>query len=144
MRRLLLATMVAMLVIACGDTATTTTTAAPPATTSTTAPSVTTTAAVGATTTVPKTTTTIREADVTVVGGVVDGPDTFEYTLGDQVDIVVLVDVADEIHVHSYDIMFDTEPGVPVLISFEADVQGIFEVELEGPSLPLFEIQVTP
>lgn len=136
--------MVAALVIACGDTATTTTTAVPAATTTTTAQPVTTTTEEGATSTVPNTTTTIREADVTVTGGVVDGPDTFEYALGDQVDIVVLTDVADEIHVHGYDLMFDAEPGVPVEISFEADAQGIFEVELEGSELKLFEIQVTP
>ncbi len=136
--------MVAVLVIACGDTSTTTTTTSPPATTTTTTPSEATTAPVGSTTTVSETTTTIRAADVTVTGGVVDGPDTFDFALGDQVDIVVLTNVADEIHVHGYDIMFEAEPGVPVEISFVADAQGIFEVELEGSALKLFEIKVTP
>ncbi len=121
MQRLLLAIMIAVLVIACGDTPTTTTTVA-------SGPS----------------TTNADEVDVNVAGGVIDGPDHFEYHLGDQVEIVVLTDVADEIHVHGYDKMFDAEPGVPVVISFEADVQGIFEVELEGSALKLFEIQVTP
>lgn len=81
---------------------------------------------------------------MTVTGGVVDGPDLFEYALGDLVEITVLTDVADEIHVHGFDIRYDAEPGVPVEISFEADAQGIFEVELEESELPLFEIQVTP
>jgi hypothetical protein len=143
MRRLLLATVVAVLVIACGDGATTTTTA-PPAVTTTTVTLETTTTAETPSTTVSAPTTTTQAVDVTVVGGVVDGPDLFEYNVGDQVEIVVLTDVADEVHVHGYDVMFDAEPGVPVVISFEADAQGIFEVELEGSSLELFEIQVTP
>jgi hypothetical protein len=79
-----------------------------------------------------------------VDGGQVEGPDLFEFALGDQVEITVLTDVADEIHVHGYDLRYDAEPGVPVEISFEADAPGIFEVELEASHLPLFEIQVTP
>ena len=141
MRRFLAPLVVAVLVIACGSSTTTTTTAA---VTTTTSPAASTTTGATPSTTLAGPTTTTRAVDVTVAGGVVDGPDTFEYSQGDQVDIIVLVDVADEIHVHGYDIMFDTEPGVPVEISFEADAQGIFQVELEGTSLPLFEIQVTP
>jgi phosphate-selective porin len=144
MRRLLFATLVAALVTACGDTSTTATTEAPPVTTTITAPSVTTTGGPAATTIVTEPTTITLPVDVTVIGGVFDGPDTFEYNLGDQVDIVVQTDVADEIHVHGYDLIFNAEPGVPIVISFEADAQGIFEVELENSELKLFEIQVTP
>jgi heme/copper-type cytochrome/quinol oxidase subunit 2 len=60
------------------------------------------------------------------------------------VEITVLTDVADEIHIHGYDIRYDAQPGIPVEISFEADAPGIFEVELESNHLPLFEIQVSP
>jgi heme/copper-type cytochrome/quinol oxidase subunit 2 len=79
-----------------------------------------------------------------VVGGQVEGPDQFEFALGDQVEITVLTDVADEIHIHGYDLRYDAEPGVPVEISFEAEAPGVFEVELEASHLPLFDLEVTP
>lgn len=135
----------AILVVTCGSGATTSTTqGSSTSTTTTTTVAETTSTAAAVTTTVPQTTTTGLEADVTVTGGEVDGPDLFEYALGDLVEITVLTDVADEIHVHGYDLMFDAEPGIPVEISFEADAQGIFEVEMEANHLLLFEIQVTP
>ena len=108
----------------------------PPATTSTTSPSTSTTAGV--------TTTTLPEIDVFVEGGQVIGPDRFDYPLGDEVSIWLLTDVADEVHVHGYDLFFLAKPGVPVEIILTADIPGIFEVELESDHLLLFELQVTP
>ena len=81
---------------------------------------------------------------MTVTAGVVDGPDRFEVVMGEVVEITVLTDVADEVHVHGYDLTFPTEPGVPTLVTFTADAQGIFEVELEAAEIPLFELVVTP
>lgn len=142
MRRFLPAVLIALLMVACGgDTATTTTGASSTTTTSTLAASTSTSVTV---TTLAETTTTALEIDVTVTNGEVDGPDLFEFALGDLVEITVLIDVADEIHVHGYDLSFDAEPGTPVEITFAADAQGIFEVELETNHLLLFEIQVTP
>ena len=96
------------------------------------------------TTTAAQTTTTAVQIDVTVAGGVVDGPDRFEVEMGDLVEITVLADVADEVHVHGFDLTFPVEPGVPTLVTFTADAQGIFEVELEESELPLFELVVAP
>ncbi|HLF61164.1 MAG TPA: hypothetical protein VI980_08305 [Acidimicrobiia bacterium] len=135
--------LIVVLVAACAGSAATTTTELPAATSMTTAPTETTSTQAVITHTSPDSTTTVPSPDVTVAGGVVDGPDLFEYALGDQVKITVVTDVADEIHVHGYDLRYDAEPGVPVEISFEADAQGIFEVELETTRLPLFELRVT-
>jgi heme/copper-type cytochrome/quinol oxidase subunit 2 len=143
MRRLIPIVLLAALLASCGaDVATTTTGATPTSTTTTVVETTTTLAPV--TTTSAQTTTTANAVDVTVTDGVVDGPDLFEFALGDQVEITVLTDVADEIHVHGYDIRYDAQPGIPVEISFEADAPGIFEVELEANHLLLFEIQVSP
>jgi hypothetical protein len=142
MLRYLLLLLVAMIMVACGVDPATTTTAETTSTT-TTVPETASTA-VATTTTAAESTTTKLAVDVTVAGGQVEGPDLFEVGLGDLVEITVLVDVADEIHVHGYDLRYDTAPGVPVTVSFDADALGIFEVELEASRLPLFEIQVAP
>ena len=130
-------------IIACGNDSATTTTAETSITT-TTVPKTTTTAAATTSTAAAETTSTASEIEVTVTTGQVEGPDLFEVGLGDLVEITVLADVADEIHVHGFDLRYDVEPGVPVEISFEADAPGIFEVELEASHLPLFELEVTP
>jgi hypothetical protein len=62
--------------------------------------------------------------------------------LGSEVRIEVTADVADEVHVHGYDLTVDTVPGRPVTIEFTADIPGVFEVELHGSSLPLTRLQV--
>lgn len=89
------------------------------------------------------TTTTVRGIDVEIAGGEVMGPATFEVALREPVDIWILSDVDDEIHVHGYDLRFDLVAGEPLNLSFEADVPGIFEVETHGRRGPLFEIEVT-
>jgi hypothetical protein len=140
---------VAMLLAACGDgDAGTTSTVGP----TTTAPPTTTSSLVGTTTTNPPTTTTTAgpttttgpEIDVTVEGGQVSGEERFSFTVGERVSVWLLSDVDEEAHVHGYDVSFPVTAGVPVEISLIADVPGIFEVELEGSGLPLFELEVTP
>ena len=41
-------------------------------------------------------------------------------------------DVADEIHVHGYDLKKDVPAGGSVRFSFPASIEGVFEIELEG------------
>lgn len=142
MRRCLPFLLVAMILVACGDDLATTTTAE--TSTTTTVSETTSTAAATTSTAAAETTSTASEIDVTVAGGEVEGPDLFEFALGDQVEITVLTDVADQIHIHGYDLRYDAEPGVLVKIAFEADAPGIFEVELEASHLPLFDLEVTP
>jgi len=58
-------------------------------------------------------------------GGVVD----VDATKGDPVRIVVHSDVADEIHIHGYDISRDAAPGKPARFQFDATIEGVFEIE---------------
>ena len=60
------------------------------------------------------------------------------------IDLVVSADVADEVHVHRYDISRDVAPGQPAHIRFEATIPGRIEVELEERHMPLLELTVNP
>jgi heme/copper-type cytochrome/quinol oxidase subunit 2 len=63
---------------------------------------------------------------------------------GDTVRFRVRSDVADEVHVHGYDVMKDVEPGRTVTFSFPADITGIFEIELEQRGEPIAQLRVDP
>jgi heme/copper-type cytochrome/quinol oxidase subunit 2 len=58
--------------------------------------------------------------------------------------LIVSSDVADEVHVHGYDLMADVAPGSPARISFEASVPGRFDVELESRAIQIAELRVSP
>jgi ABC-type glycerol-3-phosphate transport system substrate-binding protein len=61
---------------------------------------------------------------------------------GERVRIRVESDVADEVHVHGYDLKKDVAPGKPATIEFTANVEGSFEVELEAAHRKLIDLQV--
>jgi hypothetical protein len=61
-----------------------------------------------------------------------------------RVTLIVSSDVADEVHVHGYDLMADVAPGSPARISFEASVPGRFDVELESRAIQIAELRVSP
>lgn len=97
------------------------------------------------TSTVAVTTTTEPTVLIRVEGGAkVEGPDTISVTQGETVTFEVVSDVADEVHVHGYDLFFDIFGGEATVVEFVADAAGIFEVELEGAHLDLVNIEVTP
>jgi hypothetical protein len=77
-------------------------------------------------------------------GEPVGGVQELEYSAGDQVRFKVDSDVADEIHVHGYDLMKDVPAGGSVSFSFPAEIEGIFEVELEGRKEQIAELRVNP
>ena len=94
-----------------------------------------------ATTAVPKGT----ELVVTIRGGEpVDGIVRAEAKKGDPVVVIVRSDVADEVHVHGYDLMADVAPGEPVRIEFTADLTGRFEIELEDRGKQIAQLTVLP
>jgi hypothetical protein len=132
-----------VVIAACGgeEGAGTTTSSALPTTSTTEA--VTTTER-ATTTTVATTSSTGQEIDVRFEGGNVDGPERLSFTVGDTVSIWLISDTDEEVHVHGYDITFPVAAGVPLEIAFTADVPGIFEVELEESTTPLFELEVAP
>jgi heme/copper-type cytochrome/quinol oxidase subunit 2 len=75
-----------------------------------------------------------------VLGG---GPRTVDVPLGATVSLGVTSDVADEVHVHGYDITHDVAPDAPAELTFVADAEGVFEVELEDAGLLLAELEVS-
>jgi heme/copper-type cytochrome/quinol oxidase subunit 2 len=61
---------------------------------------------------------------------------------GQRVAIVVTSDVADEIHLHTYDVKKDVPAGGTATLAFTATIQGRFECELENRSKLLTRIEV--
>ena len=53
-------------------------------------------------------------------------------------------DVADEVHMHGYDIVKDVKPGGSVTFDFPATIEGVFEAELEGRKEQILELTVNP
>ena len=53
-------------------------------------------------------------------------------------------DTSDEIHLHGYDLSRDLKAGGSVRFSFEADADGIYEIELEGAGVQIGELVVQP
>ena len=61
---------------------------------------------------------------------------------GSTVTVVVTSDVADEVHVHGYDIKQDVEAGATVRIPLTATDTGVFEIELEKSAALLVKLQI--
>lgn len=84
--------------------------------------------------------TEIRVEGGEPVGGVAEIP----AEAGELVRIVVDSDSPQEIHVHGYDIIEQAAPGSPARFEFEAELEGVFEIELEGPHTQIGELRVVP
>lgn len=63
---------------------------------------------------------------------------------GDRVVLLVKSDVADEVHLHGYDISRDVAAGGSARIAFEATIPGRFEVELEKRGVQIADLTVEP
>jgi len=117
-------------------------TASSPDTTATTETTTTDTTSSETTTTEAETPTIVR---VTVVDGQPQGGIVRQtVNKDDQVVLVVTSDVADEIHLHGYDIARDVEAGGTVRLPFKATIPGRFEAELESRSVQIADITVEP
>lgn len=77
-------------------------------------------------------------------GEVVGGVREIKVAKGETVEFAVASDKPDEVHVHGYDVKKDLEAGAPVKFSFKADIDGIFEIELEGARLLIATLRVEP
>ena len=83
--------------------------------------------------------------ELTITGGNVEGGVRREQVKqGAQVTIRVTSDVADELHVHTYDLTLDLVPGQSGDLTFLAKVPGVFEVELEDRHKKVLELEVRP
>lgn len=83
----------------------------------------------------PPTTTTTRVdtiIEVRLTGGDVEGgPRRETVEVGSTVTIRVVADVAEELHVHTYDLSVELAPGDPGEVTFDATIPGRHEVEFE-------------
>jgi len=79
---------------------------------------------------------------VSYAGGTITGGGRVPVKEGTSVTLEVTSDVADEVHVHGYDLMQDVTPGAPATITFDATIPGVFEVELEELGRQLLTLQV--
>ena len=100
-------------------------------------------------TTTNETTTTEVEkptvVSVVVVNGAPRGGIVRETVAkGAGVVLVVTSDVADEIHLHGYDVSRDVEAGGTVRLPFKATIPGRFEAELESRGVQIADITVEP
>jgi hypothetical protein len=80
-------------------------------------------------------------------GEPVGGVKTLTYAKGDQVRLEVRLDTPEEeVHVHGYEIEKPAEQS-PVRLSFPANLDGIFEIELhklDGTETQIAELRVNP
>jgi heme/copper-type cytochrome/quinol oxidase subunit 2 len=108
---------------------------------------VTTTSTTTATSTSAAATTTAGFAgkliQVRVAGGKVETAERrVTVSRGDRVRVQVESDVADEVHVHGFDLSKQVGPGTPATVEFTANLPGVWEVELENAKRKLFDLAV--
>jgi hypothetical protein len=125
------------------------TTAATAGDTTATAPAGETTATpAGEETTAPPNTAdaTLEKVPTIVIrnGEPVSGIQELEFDSGEQVRFKVRSDAAEEIHVHGYDVSEEVPAGGTVEFDFPAEIEGIFEAELEGLGVQIAELRVNP
>jgi hypothetical protein len=109
----------------------------------------TTTAATEAATTTSEETTTEAEPEgprqirISYRGGKLGGDaGNVRVRRGEEIMLTVRADVEEEVHVHGYDLSAAVAPGHPAKISFVADQQGEFIIELEHLHLHIAELRV--
>lgn len=84
-----------------------------------------------------------RVIEATYAGGqVVGGLRTETVRVGDEVVLRVTSDVAEEVHVHTYDVTADVTPGGTAELTFTATIPGRHEVELEKKRKLLLLLEV--
>ena len=85
-----------------------------------------------------------QRIEVQVAGGQVTG-DTgrVPVAVGTTLMLVITTDVADEVHVHGYDLTAELEPGTETAITVDATIPGVFEVELHESGTALLSLQVS-
>ncbi|MGH3022846.1 MAG: hypothetical protein ACRDNI_04250 [Gaiellaceae bacterium] len=84
-----------------------------------------------------------RRIEIVVQGGQpVGGIRRPEIDLDQRVVLVVRSDVSDHMHLHGYDLLADVGPGQPGRITFRADRQGRFDLELEDRVVLIAELTV--
>jgi hypothetical protein len=85
----------------------------------------------------------VRTVEVSYAGGQVTGTSgREEVPVGEDVVLRVSSDVAEEVHVHGYDLEGAIPAGGSVDIPLTASIPGVFEVELHDSGKVLFQLRV--
>lgn len=82
--------------------------------------------------------------NVAVTGGKSMSPSQLTAHHNDNVTINVSSDTDGEVHLHGYDIHFETKAGQTVSHTFKAINTGSFDIEWESTSQPLGTLRVNP
>jgi hypothetical protein len=77
-------------------------------------------------------------------GKPVGGVQGLEFKSGEEARFEVESDTADELHFHGYDLYIDVSPGEASEVKFDADIEGLFELESHSTGELLAEISVVP
>lgn len=77
-------------------------------------------------------------------GKPVGGVEELSFEAGEPVRFKVRSNVADELHVHGYDVEEELPAGRMVRVEFPATIEGIFEAELHGSGEQIAELRVEP
>ncbi|MFI5804201.1 hypothetical protein [Streptomyces sp. NPDC051561] len=84
-----------------------------------------------------------RAVDIAIADGKVDpAPGRVELKKGQRLELSVVSDKADTLHIHGYDRKMELPAGKRVTYSFVADRTGLFEVETHGSDLLLTQLAV--
>lgn len=98
-----------------------------------------------ATTAAPEEPAEPPEATIVVRGGQpVGGVQELEFERGETIRFRVRSDVDEQAHLHGYDVSHPVGPGRVARFRVPADIEGRFELELEGSAVPIAEITVQP
>ena len=99
----------------------------------------------------PTTTATTEEPkpkpDTTIVfrdGESVEGVEKLRFRKGSTISFTVKSDVAEDVHLHGYDVSMQVEAGGTVRFSVPAEVEGRFELEMEHSAKEIARIEVVP
>jgi hypothetical protein len=82
--------------------------------------------------------------NLTVTGAKTMSPSTISAHVNDTITINIASDTDGEVHLHVYDIKFDTKAGQTVSHTFKADKTCGCDIEWESTSTPLGSLTVSP
>ena len=86
----------------------------------------------------------VQTITVDAMGGApAGGVQRVEVDAGSVVALMVTSDVAEEVHVHGYDILRAVSDGHPAHFAFTAEIPGVFEVEFEGSGRLLLQLEIS-
>jgi hypothetical protein len=92
----------------------------------------------------PKPQTPTIERIVVRGGDPVGGVKRFEVESGEQVRFSVRSDMADDVHVHGFDIEKRVPARGTVRFRFVANIEGVFEIELHHSGIQIGELRIKP